>query len=93
MSVARQKDAFLVNLWFESREHGEPQSTEWRGSVEHLMTQQRRYFTEIVDLVAFLTEYTGKAASTLAGRAPEAAGDSDPSAGRGLKKGKPLSGG
>lgn len=90
MSVARQKDAFLVNLWFESRGHGEPESTEWRGSVEHLMTQQRRYFTEIVDLVTFLTEFTGKAASTLASRVPEASGGPDPTAGRGLKKGKPL---
>jgi hypothetical protein len=58
--VARHKDTFLVNLWFESRGHGEAQSTEWRGSVEHLMTQQRRYFTDIVDLVAFLTAYTPK---------------------------------
>jgi hypothetical protein len=58
--MARHKDAFLVNLWFESRGTGEPQSTEWRGSVEHLMTQQRRYFTDIVDLVTFLTSFTPK---------------------------------
>jgi hypothetical protein len=81
--VARQKDAFLVNLWFESRGLGEPQSTEWRGSVEHLMTQQRRYFTEIVDLVTFLTEFTGKAASTVASRLPEVGADSDSTAQRG----------
>jgi hypothetical protein len=72
--MARQKDAFLVNLWFESRGHGEEQSTEWRGSVEHLMTQQRRYFTEIVDLVTFLTEYTGKAAQRSGADAVEAGG-------------------
>jgi hypothetical protein len=58
--MARHKDAFLVNLWFESRGEGEPQSVEWRGSVEHLMTQQRRYFTDIIDLVTFLTSYAGK---------------------------------
>jgi hypothetical protein len=58
--VARHKDAFLVNLWFESHGEDGPESIEWRGSVEHLMTQQRRYFTDIVDLVTFLTAYTPK---------------------------------
>ena len=58
--MARHKDAFLVNLWFESPGGGEPQSVEWRGSVEHLMTQQRRYFTDIVDLVTFLTAFTSR---------------------------------
>jgi hypothetical protein len=58
--MARHKDAFLVNLWFESDEQEEPRRTAWRGSVEHLMTQQRRYFTEIVDLVTFLTSYPRK---------------------------------
>jgi hypothetical protein len=48
-----QTEAFLVNLWFES-------PAEWRGSVEHLKTRQRRYFSEIVDLVAFLTAYAKK---------------------------------
>ena len=58
--VARHKDAFLVNLWFESSEGGESQPVAWRGSVVHLMTQERRYFTEIVDLVTFLRTYTLK---------------------------------
>jgi hypothetical protein len=75
--MARQKDAFLVNLWFESRGHGNQQSTEWRGSVEHLMTQQRRYFTEIVDLVAFLTEYTRKN-DARTGTQPPQTGDESP---------------
>jgi hypothetical protein len=51
----RQQDAFLVKLWCESQAHGESPSTKLRGSVEHLATRQRRYFTEIVDLVTFLT--------------------------------------
>ena len=55
--MARHKAAFLVNLWFESRERGEPPSARWRGSVEHLTTGKRRYFSEIVDLVTFLTAY------------------------------------
>jgi hypothetical protein len=58
--MARHKDAFLVNLWFESLEPDEARPVAWRGSVVHLMTQERRYFTEIVDLVAFLTAYTPK---------------------------------
>jgi hypothetical protein len=56
--VARHKDAFLVNLWFESCGTGEKQPIAWRGSVIHLLTQERRYFTEIVDLVTFLRAYT-----------------------------------
>lgn len=56
--MARHKDAFLVNLWFESLEPDEARPVAWRGSVVHLMTQERRYFTEIVDLVTFLRAYT-----------------------------------
>jgi hypothetical protein len=66
--MARHKDAFLVNLWFESPSVDETQSIEWRGSVEHLMTHQRRYFTDIVDLVTFLTSYTPK--NTIEDREP-----------------------
>jgi hypothetical protein len=72
--MARQKDAFLVNLWFESRGHGDAQAPEWRGSVEHLMTQQRRYFTEIVELVTFLSEFTRQANLEEPSRAREAEG-------------------
>jgi hypothetical protein len=54
----RQKDAFLVKLWSESQAHGESPSTKLRGSVEHLATRQRRYFSALVDLVSFLTSVT-----------------------------------
>jgi hypothetical protein len=60
--MSRHKDAFLVNLWFESGPPDGAQTTEWRGSVEHLMTQKRRYFTDIIELVTFLTAYTQKSA-------------------------------
>ncbi len=56
--MARRREAFLVSLWLES-DADEEQSLAWRGSVVHLMTQQRRYFTELVDLVAFLAAYAG----------------------------------
>jgi hypothetical protein len=72
--MARHKDAFLVNLWFEVCGHDEAQPVAWRGSVVHLMTQERRYFIEIVDLVAFLTAYTPKTASKTASDVPERAG-------------------
>jgi hypothetical protein len=55
--MGRHKDAFLVNLWFETAESGGTQPAPLRGSVVHLMTQERRYFTEIVDLVTFLRAY------------------------------------
>jgi hypothetical protein len=58
--MARHKDAFLVHLWFESCGQDDAQPVAWRGSVTHLMSQERRYFTEIVDLVTFLTGYTPK---------------------------------
>lgn len=58
--MGRHKDAFLVNLWFESGGQGGEQPAALRGSVIHLMTQERRYFTEIVDLVTFLRAYTPK---------------------------------
>jgi hypothetical protein len=54
-----QKDAFLVKLWCEAPDHGEPPSAKLRGSVEHLPTHQRRYFSEIVDLITFLTTTAG----------------------------------
>jgi hypothetical protein len=59
--MTRHKEAFLVNLWFEPRERGELRPPAWRGSVVHLVTQQRQYFTELLDLVTFLATYAGTA--------------------------------
>ena len=61
--MGRYKDAFLVNVWFESGEHSDVRPVAWRGSVVHLFTQERRYFTEIADLVTFLTAYAGRPAA------------------------------
>jgi hypothetical protein len=55
--MARRKDAFLVNLWRELR-RDESGHAEWRGSVEHLASRRRLYFTGITDLVTFLSDYT-----------------------------------
>lgn len=58
--MARHKDAFLVNLWFEPNAPGERRADGWRGSVEHLSTRRRLYFSDIIELVTFLAGYTVK---------------------------------
>lgn len=57
-SMARFKDAFLVNLWFETTSDGDAAGSGWRGSVEHLASRRRLYFTALGDLVSFLSNYT-----------------------------------
>jgi len=58
VEIDRLEHAFLVRTW---REPGDAASnTEWRGSVEHLPTKQRRYFRDFADLCAFiLTQQLG----------------------------------
>jgi hypothetical protein len=48
----RAEHTFLVRTWREGGAAGA--STEWRGSVEHLPTKERRYFREFSDLCAFI---------------------------------------
>ncbi len=48
----RREHAFLVRMWCESG--GAGRRAEWRGSVEHLATKQRRYFRDPADLNAFI---------------------------------------
>jgi hypothetical protein len=48
----RFEHAFLVRTWCEPG--GADGGREWRGSVEHLATKQRRYFRELSDLGAFI---------------------------------------
>ena len=55
--VARYKAAFLVRIWAESGDRSEADVLAWRGSVVHLRSQERRYFTDILDLAAFLTAH------------------------------------
>jgi hypothetical protein len=50
-----RKDAFLLNLWVEAADGGE--LARWRGSIEHLATRQRYYFTVLADLVRFLRHH------------------------------------
>jgi hypothetical protein len=51
----RTEHAFLVRTW---REAGDARTNaEWRGSVEHLSTKQRRYFRDFADLCAFIVTH------------------------------------
>jgi len=37
---------------------GQPRAADWRGSVEHVHSRRRLYFTDLIDLVTFLAGYT-----------------------------------
>ena len=56
--MGRRKDVFLVNVWRDGGALGYARDAEWRGSVEHIHTRRRLYFTDLIDLVAFLAAYT-----------------------------------
>lgn len=47
---------FIVRIWVEPREiKGAP--PEWRGTVEHVLTGQRRYVASLAELMAFIDPY------------------------------------
>ncbi len=53
----RRKHAFVLYLWVEGepdRDQGEPA---WRGSIEHLPTKRRLYFSVLTDLMRFLSRH------------------------------------
>ena len=52
MENERSEHAFLVRTWRETGDAGD--RAEWRGSVEHLGSKQRRYFGQLSDLCAFI---------------------------------------
>lgn len=56
--MGRRKDVFLVNLWRDGESHDQPRLTDWRGSIEHVHSRRRMYFTDLVELVTFLNGYT-----------------------------------
>ena len=47
-----------MNVWRDGSSASYSRDSEWRGSVEHLRTRRRLYFTHLVELVAFLAAYT-----------------------------------
>lgn len=53
----RGKDSFLITLWIEA-DGAEPAVVfPWRGSVEHLGTKVRLYFSDPNELIGFLTRH------------------------------------
>jgi hypothetical protein len=52
MTPKRIDHVFMVRLWAETT--GETTQPDWRGVVEHAASGQRRYFTSLDDLTAFL---------------------------------------
>lgn len=63
------KDSFLVTLWSETDEARAPAESPWRGSVEHLPTKHRLYFSDPSELIAFLRRHSagGEGASSVSG--------------------------
>jgi hypothetical protein len=48
---------FIVRLWCEQAQPGN--GGEWRGSIEHALTQEKRYFRDINTLAAFIRRQVG----------------------------------
>ncbi len=49
---------FTVRIWFEPREDSSLPE-EWRGSIEYLATQERRYFHNLSVALNFIREWCG----------------------------------
>lgn len=61
-SVERPRHLFIVHLW---REPGRIlEEDQWRGSVEHAATGQRRYFGSLSTLIHFLQLHLEQASAS-----------------------------
>lgn len=52
----RTQHLFMVRLWQET--DAVTATTQWRGSVKHVLTEQTRYFTHLPDLLSFINMVT-----------------------------------
>jgi hypothetical protein len=59
--AARGKDSFLVRLWTEGGHADTEAAPAWRGSVEHLSSKRRLYFSAPSELIGFLGSHIQKA--------------------------------
>lgn len=48
--------SFIVRIWREPREI-EGSAPEWRGTIEHVSSGQRRYFNNLDEIAAFVSPY------------------------------------
>jgi hypothetical protein len=53
---AGHSHVFIVRIWLEPREIMGA-AVEWRGVIEHVPTQKRRYLTDLAALTPFITPY------------------------------------
>jgi len=54
----RAEDAFFLRIWTEAEDDGEaPPGAQWRALIQHVGTQERRYFTNYGELCEFLDRY------------------------------------
>jgi hypothetical protein len=59
MSLLEDNTAvFVIRIWFERRQ-SEKGRDEWRGVVEHMLTGERRYFTNLEEIAAVIEPYLG----------------------------------
>ena len=58
-----QTEAFIVRIWLERRE-SEDAPVERRGSVEHVSSGKRRYFTDLADMLHFIEDQLRKLGSS-----------------------------
>lgn len=49
--------SFIVRIWLEHS--GEDQEPQWRGSVQHVRSGEKRYVDDMEEIVAFLTSHVG----------------------------------
>jgi hypothetical protein len=59
-NIEDQTLVFVIRIWFEPREI-EGASPEWRGSIEHLGSGKRRYFTNLSDISNYIAPFLGEA--------------------------------
>ena len=59
---ARNQHLFIVRLWSEGHNIG---PTQWRGSVEHIPSGQKFYFTSLSDMKDFISLHLSAPAQSL----------------------------
>ncbi|MEZ4863280.1 MAG: hypothetical protein R3C14_18330 [Caldilineaceae bacterium] len=55
-SLPRSHHLFVVRMWQET--DAVSAGSQWRGSVQHVLSEQIHYFTQLQDLLRFITEIT-----------------------------------
>ena len=51
--------SFILRIWHETTDCNEEQSSDWRGSIDHVGTGRRLYFHDLEGIVRFVQEQSG----------------------------------